>query len=81
MVLAIVELDALQANLVIDANVFRACRVNRINCIIYASSVSVYPFEKQLTSEAVFKEDDATEHVNPEGGYVGRNSWEKCSST
>ncbi|MGA2873926.1 MAG: NAD-dependent epimerase/dehydratase family protein [Nitrososphaerales archaeon] len=63
------ELDALQANLVIDANVFRACRVNRINCIIYASSVSVYPFEKQLTSEAVFKEDDATEHVNPEGGY------------
>ena len=63
------ELDALQANLVIDTNVFRACRENRINCIIYASSVSVYPFESQLTGEAVFKEDDATEHVNPEGGY------------
>ena len=46
------ELNALQANLVIDANVFRACRENKINCIIYASSVSVYPFEKQLTSRS-----------------------------
>ena len=63
------ELDALQANLVIDTNVFRACRENRINCIIYASSVSVYPFERQLAAGALFKEDDATEHVNPEGGY------------
>ncbi len=63
------ELDALQTNSVIDINVFRACRENKISCIIYASSVSVYPFEKQLGTEAVFKEDDATEHVNPEGGY------------
>jgi nucleoside-diphosphate-sugar epimerase len=63
------ELAALQANLVIDANVFRACRENRVKCIIYASSVSVYPFESQLTSKAVFKEEDATDRVNPEGGY------------
>ena len=63
------ELNALQANLVIDANVYKACRQNRVSCIIYASSVSVYPFEKQLGSEAIFKEEDATEHVNPEGGY------------
>ncbi|MDA4130238.1 MAG: NAD-dependent epimerase/dehydratase family protein [Thaumarchaeota archaeon] len=63
------ELDALQTNLVIDANVFKACRENKVNCIIYPSSVSVYPFEKQLGSEAIFKEDDATEYVAPEGGY------------
>jgi len=63
------ELAALQANLVIDANVFKACRENRVGCIIYASSVSVYPFEQQLGAGAVFKEDDAMFHVNPEGGY------------
>ena len=65
----VTRLNALQANLVIDANVFKACRENGVRCIIYASSVSVYPFEKQLGSGAIFKEDDATEHVNPEGGY------------
>jgi GDP-D-mannose 3', 5'-epimerase len=63
------ELNALQANLVIDANVFRACRESKVSCIIYASSVSVYPFDRQLTREAVFKEEDANDHVNPEGGY------------
>ena len=63
------ELDALQANIVIDANVFRACRENNVGCVVYASSVSVYPFEKQLGSGAVFKEEDASEHVSPEGGY------------
>ncbi|HVB12098.1 MAG TPA: NAD-dependent epimerase/dehydratase family protein [Nitrososphaerales archaeon] len=63
------EMDALQANLVIDTNVFRACRENQVNCVIYASSVSVYPFERQLAGGAVFKEEDATDRVNPEGGY------------
>jgi nucleoside-diphosphate-sugar epimerase len=63
------ELAALQANLVIDANVFKACQENKVNTIIYASSVSVYPFEKQLGADAVFKEDDATKFANPEGGY------------
>ena len=63
------ELAALQANLVIDANVFRACQENKIGTILYASSVSVYPFEKQLGADAEFKEDDATRFVSPEGGY------------
>jgi len=63
------ELDALQANLVIDANVFKACRENRVGRIIYASSVSVYPFEKQLGGDAIFKEQEAMEHASPEGGY------------
>ncbi|MDA4111759.1 MAG: NAD-dependent epimerase/dehydratase family protein [Thaumarchaeota archaeon] len=63
------ELDALQANLVIDANVFKACREIQANCIIYASSVSVYPFGKQLGAHAIFREEDATDHVDPEGGY------------
>jgi len=63
------ELDALQANLVVDANVLRACRENDVSCIIYASSVSVYSFEKQMGAGAVFKEDDATERISPEGGY------------
>jgi nucleoside-diphosphate-sugar epimerase len=63
------ELDALEANLVIDANVFKACRENRVGCIMYASSVSVYPFERQLGGSAVFKEREAMERVSPEGGY------------
>lgn len=63
------ELAALQANLVIDANVFRACLENRAESVIYASSVSVYPFDRQLGSDVQFKEDDAEERVNPEGGY------------
>ncbi len=63
------ELAALQANLVIDANVFKACQEHKVRTIIYASSVSVYPFEKQLGTDAVFKEEDATQFVNPEGGY------------
>jgi GDP-D-mannose 3', 5'-epimerase len=62
------ELAAMQANLVIDANVFRACLENRVKTIIYASSVSVYPFDLQQGGEAPFKEDDS-ERVNPEGGY------------
>lgn len=41
------ELSAMQSNLVIDANVFRACVENNVRTIIYASSVSVYPFDKQ----------------------------------
>jgi nucleoside-diphosphate-sugar epimerase len=63
------ELAALQANLVIDANVFRACLENKVRSVIYASSVSVYPIDEQLGSHVRFKEEDAERRVNPEGGY------------
>ena len=66
---AAAELAALHSNIVIDANVFRACVENRVSSVIYASSVSVYPFDKQQGSNVKFKEDDAEERVNPEGGY------------
>jgi nucleoside-diphosphate-sugar epimerase len=54
---------------VIDSSVFRACLEDGVSCVIYASSVSVYPFDKQLGSHAQFKEEDAVRKVNPEGGY------------
>lgn len=63
------ELAALQANLVIDANVFKACLENGVKAVVYASSVSVYPFDEQLGSHAQFREEDAERKVNPEGGY------------
>ena len=62
------ELAALQSNLVIDANVFRACLENKVRTIVYASSVSVYPFDQQLGAHVRFREEDS-ERVNPEGGY------------
>jgi len=63
------ELAALLANVTIDANVFRACAENGIRNIIYASSVSVYPFDMQLGNRVKFREEDAEAKVNPEGGY------------
>jgi GDP-D-mannose 3', 5'-epimerase len=63
------ELSAMQSNMVIDANVFRACVEDGVSSVIYASSVSVYPFDKQLGQDVRFKEEDAEESVNPEGGY------------
>jgi GDP-D-mannose 3',5'-epimerase len=63
------ELAAMQANIVIDANVFRACLEAGVRSIIYASSVSVYPFDRQLGQHTKFKETDADRRVNPEGGY------------
>ncbi len=63
------ELETLQANLVIDANVFKACRENGTRTVIYASSVSVYPFDEQLGPTAQFREEDSERRVNPEGGY------------
>jgi nucleoside-diphosphate-sugar epimerase len=63
------ELAAMQANIVIDANVFRACVENRVGEVIYASSVSVYPFDLQQGGDASFKEEDAERRLNPEGGY------------
>lgn len=63
------ELAAMQANIVIDTNVLRACQANGVRNVIYASSVSVYPFDKQLGSEVQFREEDSDTGVNPEGGY------------
>jgi GDP-D-mannose 3', 5'-epimerase len=62
------ELLALQANLIIDANVFRACLEKKIKKIIFSSSVSVYPIDKQQKQNAVFSEEDLS-YINPEGGY------------
>lgn len=62
------ELEALQSNLAIDANVFRACLEKKVKKIVYASSVSVYPMDSQISQDAVFSENDLT-YVNPEGGY------------
>jgi GDP-D-mannose 3',5'-epimerase len=62
------ELEALQSNLVIDANVFRACIEKEIKKIVYASSVSVYPIDLQQNQGAVFSENSLS-YINPEGGY------------
>lgn len=66
---AMSELAAMQANVVIDTNVFRACVENGVGTVIYASSVSVYPFDRQQGGDASFREEDSDERVNPEGGY------------
>lgn len=63
------ELAAMQSNLVIDANVFKACLANGVRNVIYASSVSVYPIDEQLGSNTRFREEDTERKVNPEGGY------------
>lgn len=63
------EVDAMQSNLVIDSNVFRACTSHGIKKIIYPSSVSVYPIDEQFGSKVAFKEEDSLRKVNPEGGY------------
>jgi len=62
------ELRALQDNLVIDANVFRACVEAGVKKVIYASSVSVYPIDVQQKPGVVLSEDDLG-YYNPEGGY------------
>lgn len=64
----IAELRALQDNLTIDANIFRACIQHGVKKIVYASSVSVYPIDLQKKLGVVFSEDDLR-YYNPEGGY------------
>ena len=62
------ELKTLQSNLAIDTNVIRACAEFNVKKFIYASSVSVYPSNVQLTKNARFAEDDVAP-INPDGGY------------
>jgi GDP-D-mannose 3', 5'-epimerase len=62
------ELKALQSNLAIDTNVFRACIEKKVKKIIYASSVAVYPIDLQQRPGAVLCEEDLT-YFNPDGGY------------
>lgn len=62
------ELEALQTNLLIDANVFRACLENKVKRLIYASSVSVYPIDIQQSANVTLSEE-ALRYYNPEGGY------------
>jgi len=76
------ELLAMQTNLAIDANVFKACNINKIKKIVYSSSVAVYSLEKQFSLGVVFSEKDFSARpktqdsslkfqmsVNPDGGY------------
>ena len=62
------ELDALQSNLAIDTNVFRAAKEFGVSKVVYASSVSVYPIKEQTKLNVRFREED-TEPIGPEGGY------------
>lgn len=76
------ELATLQANLLIDANTFRACLENKVRNLIYASSVAVYSMDSQESPGAVFSEKDlalesmtyklenqTSSSINPDGGY------------
>jgi len=62
------ELRALQDNLVIDVNIFKASIQHKVRKIVYASSVSVYPIDLQQKLNVVLSEEDLR-YYNPEGGY------------
>lgn len=62
------ELAALQTNLAIDVNVFRACLEHKVKRLIYTSSVSVYPIALQQCPNVILCEGDLS-HFEAEGGY------------
>jgi GDP-D-mannose 3',5'-epimerase len=76
------EVEALQSNIVIDSNVFKACLASGVSRIVYASSAAVYPINLQNNLDVVLSENafevlqDQDGHVdtrhatvNPDGGY------------
>ena len=68
------ELVALQSNLSIDANVFRACLETKVKKLVYASSCAVYPMSRQRRPGAVLAENDlrldgGPGTIEPDGGY------------
>lgn len=62
------ELAALQENLAIDANVFRACLEQGVGRLVYASSTAVYSVSRQNCYDAVFSESEFSS-LDPDGGY------------
>lgn len=70
------ELAALQENLVIDANIFRACIEKNVKKLIYTSSWVVYSMSSQFAPEVILsesslevKELSKSQEINPDGGY------------
>lgn len=68
------ELAALQTNLLIDTNVFRACLEKKVKRLVYTSSCAVYPMNLQYRPGAVFSENDLSLDtgqgtIDPDGGY------------
>ncbi len=70
----VAELVALQTNLLVDANIFRACLEHKVKKLVYASSCAVYPMKLQYRPGAVLSENDLrldSGHgtIDPDGGY------------
>jgi nucleoside-diphosphate-sugar epimerase len=63
------ELAALQTNLLIDTNVFRAHIQNKVRCIVHASSVAVCASEGNSQGDQQCREEETGDEVDPEGGY------------
>lgn len=57
-------------NLIIDYNVFEACRAKDVRKVLYTSSACVYPIDLQEEDYALLSEGDAYRNgANPDGDY------------
>jgi nucleoside-diphosphate-sugar epimerase len=75
------ELLALQTNLAIDTNVFRACLECNVKSLVYASSAATYPLDSQFMQGTILRECDfnlsrSGQIFHPDGGY----GWSKIMS-